>query len=59
MVFIYLFIYFLFNLQVLGNNDLIFKVGFKKKKNKKKNAKGLFRLLKEILVKNLNLSPHM
>ena len=40
----------------MGNNDLIFKVGLKKKK---KNAKGLFRLLKEILVKNLNLSPHM
>ncbi|XP_043762095.1 coiled-coil and C2 domain-containing protein 2A isoform X6 [Cervus elaphus] len=36
----------------MGNDDLIFKVGLK-------SAKGLFMELKEILVKNLNLSLHM
>lgn len=36
----------------MGNDDLIFKVRLK-------SAKGLFMELKEILVKNLNLSLHM
>lgn len=36
----------------MGNDDLIFKVGFK-------NAKVLFMEMKEILEKNLNLSLHL